>query len=86
MEMLNYARANGCPWDEGTCAAAARGGHLEVLQWARANGCPWDYRVVMIQADDESHREVLEWVMENGLNPNDERFPGEYFGPFDDDS
>jgi hypothetical protein len=88
LEMLKYARANGCPWDEGTCAAAARGGHLEVLQWARANGCPWDYRVVMIQADDESHREVLEWAEENGLvlNPNDERFRGEYLGPFDDDS
>ena len=88
MEMLKYARAHGCPWDEGTCAAAARGGHLEVLQWARANGCPWDYRVVMIQADDESHREVLEWAEENGLvlNPNDERFRGEYLGPFNDDS
>jgi hypothetical protein len=100
LEVLKYARANGCPWNEGTCAAAARGGHLEVLQWARANGCPWDARVVMIGWDDrvvtekfagvvitdESHREVLEWVMENGLNPNDERFPGEYFGPFDDDS
>jgi len=102
LEMLQWARANGCPWDEGTCAAAARGGHLEVLQWARANGCPWDARVVMIGWDDrvvtekfagvvitdESHREVLEWAEENGLvlNPNDERFRGEYLGPFDDDS
>jgi hypothetical protein len=36
--MLQWARANGCPWDEFTCAYAAEGGHLEMLQWARANG------------------------------------------------
>ena len=40
--MLQWARANGCEWNEGTCSAAAKGGHLEVMQWARANGCPWD--------------------------------------------
>jgi hypothetical protein len=36
---LKLLRAGGCPWDEGTCWAAAEGGHLEVLKWARANGC-----------------------------------------------
>jgi hypothetical protein len=38
--VLQWARANGCPWDEGTCAAAARGGHTEALAWARKKGCP----------------------------------------------
>ena len=45
LEVLQWARANGCPWDEKTCMHAAEGGHLEVLQWARANGCPWDVHV-----------------------------------------
>ena len=39
--MLQWARQNGCPWNEWTCSYAAHGGHLEVLQWARENGCPW---------------------------------------------
>ena len=39
--MLKWARENDCPWDEWTCANAAKGGHLEVLKWARANDCPW---------------------------------------------
>jgi hypothetical protein len=39
--VLQWARENGCPWDEETCYWAAHGGHLEVLQWVRANGCPW---------------------------------------------
>ena len=42
LEVLQWARANGCPWDEETCAFATIGGHLEVLQWLHANGCPWD--------------------------------------------
>jgi hypothetical protein len=47
LNILQWARANGCPWDEGTCDEAAWGGHLEVLQWARANGCPWDMYVLL---------------------------------------
>jgi hypothetical protein len=41
LEMLKWARENGCPWDEQTCYSAASGGHIEVLRWARENGCPW---------------------------------------------
>jgi hypothetical protein len=44
LEILQWARANGCPWNEFTCSGAAEGGHLEVLQWLRANGCKWDAR------------------------------------------
>ena len=39
---LKWARENGCPWDEGTCTAAAWRGHLEILKWARENGAPWN--------------------------------------------
>ena len=42
MEVLQWAREHGCPWDANTCNAAAAGGHLEVLKWAREQGCPWD--------------------------------------------
>jgi hypothetical protein len=41
LELLQWARANGCPWVKLTCAEAALGGNIEVLQWLRANGCPW---------------------------------------------
>jgi hypothetical protein len=42
LEVLRWARQNGCPWDEWTCTRAAEGGFLEMLQWAHENGCPWD--------------------------------------------
>jgi len=32
--VLQWARVNGCPWDEYTCQYAAYRGHLEVIQWA----------------------------------------------------
>ena len=36
---LQWARANGCPWDERTCYFAAAGGHIALLRWTRATGC-----------------------------------------------
>ena len=40
LNVLRWARENGCPWDERTCKLAAEEGHLEVFNWACANGCP----------------------------------------------
>ena len=34
LNLIKWARANGCSWNTQTCARAAQGGHLEVLQWA----------------------------------------------------
>ncbi|CAN0532375.1 unnamed protein product, partial [Ectocarpus sp. 12 AP-2014] len=39
LEVLVWARENGCPWNERTCVNASRGGHDDVLRWAIANGC-----------------------------------------------
>ena len=45
-EVLQWLRGQEppCPLDEGTCSAAAEGGHLEVLQWLRGQEppCPWN--------------------------------------------
>lgn len=39
MEVLKWAKENGCLWDEWTCVEAARRNRqLEVLKWARENG------------------------------------------------
>jgi hypothetical protein len=63
--VLQWARENGCPWDEETCTGAAKSGHLEVLQWARLNGCPWgestcDGAVV------GGHLKLMLWAHANG--------------------
>ena len=46
LEVLQWVRAEGCPWDAETCQVAARkDGHLETLRWARENGCEWDAEI-----------------------------------------
>ena len=57
LEVLQWARYNGCPWDEWTCALAASSGHLEVLQWLRSNGCPWD-EWTCARAEEGGHRGI----------------------------
>jgi hypothetical protein len=36
-----WARENGCPWDEDTCRSAAAGGHLELLKWVLSVESIW---------------------------------------------
>ncbi len=42
LEILKWARENGCDWGTDTCSSAAAGGHFEIIKWARENGCDWD--------------------------------------------
>ena len=60
--MLQWLRANGCPWNQWTCLWAAGGGHLEVLQWARANGCSWDEGTCEFVAKCGGNEDIVEWV------------------------
>jgi len=39
--VLQWARANECPWDKYTCVYARKHGHHDLLKWAIANGCPY---------------------------------------------
>ena len=61
-EMLAWAKDNGCPWVEETCAEAAAGGHLEALKWARALGCEWCGEACANLAAYGGNLEVLQWA------------------------
>ncbi|CAN0305815.1 unnamed protein product, partial [Scytosiphon promiscuus] len=39
LNVLQWARRSGFPWNSSTCARAARSGNPAVLQQARRNGC-----------------------------------------------
>eukprot|EP00873_Tetraselmis_striata_P038495 jgi/Tetstr1/458759/TSEL_045144.t1 len=65
LDVLQWAREQGCPWDEVTCAEAAGEGNLEVLQWARAQGCPWDDRTCFWAAKG-GHLAALQWARAQG--------------------
>ena len=69
--LLEWAGANGCPWNEWTCQGAAESGHLDVLKWARANGCPWDEETCSAAARG-GHLDVLQWAHTNGCRWDEE--------------
>ena len=64
VELLAWAKANGCRWVKSMCNSIARGGHLAVLQWAREHGCPWDHGTCE-HAAVGGHLEVLQWAREH---------------------
>ena len=55
-----------CPWDERTCAAAAREGRLEALKFLRGQNppCPWSRRYCREDAAKDGHQHVLDWIDE----------------------
>jgi len=61
---LAWAKANGCKWNEATCARAAEGGQLEVLQWAREHHCPWNANTCR-HAARGGNLAMLQWAWEN---------------------
>jgi hypothetical protein len=65
LDILQWARANGAPWDKWTCAHAAEGGALEALKWAHANGCPMD-EWTCAYAAKEGRMDVLRWARSVG--------------------
>ena len=42
LELVQWLRGEGCPWDSLMCSFAIEHDHVEVLRWARENGCEWD--------------------------------------------
>jgi hypothetical protein len=72
LQVLQWCRENGCPWDEWSCTYAAQNGHLEVLKWARLNGCPWNEDTCSFAASN-GHLEVVKWARDNGCPWNKEK-------------
>lgn len=65
LAVLQWARWQGCPWDETTCQGAAEGGHLAVLQWAWRYDCPRD-KWTCEGAARGGHLAVLLWARQYG--------------------
>ena len=42
LELVQWLRGEGCPWDTETSSNAVFIGHVKMLRWVRENGCPWD--------------------------------------------
>ncbi len=57
-------------WNENTCAADAKGGHLEILQWLKSQGFPWDWQTCA-NAAEGGRLELLQWARSQGCPWNE---------------
>lgn len=52
MQLLVWARKNGCAWNgPAVCNRAARGGHMSIVKYAREDGCSWDASICIGAAE-----------------------------------
>jgi hypothetical protein len=61
LNVLQYLRGIGCPWNVWTCTYAAEKGHFKILQWAHTKGCPWN-ELTFAYAARGGHLDVLKWL------------------------
>lgn len=64
LDLLQIARARGCPFGLKTSANAAEEGHLAILKYLRRHGCPWNWTTYQAAARG-GHRNILEWMCVN---------------------
>jgi hypothetical protein len=67
LEVLKWAREQGCPWDWRICRHAVEDGNLDILQWAREHGCPWYAQELTRCAAKHGQLEVMKWLWEQGV-------------------
>ena len=63
IEVLQWLRAEGYPWDESVCWRAAEGGQLDTLKWLHAQSAPWDSSTIE-GATKHGRLDIIEWARE----------------------
>ena len=65
LPILQWARANGCEWNEEVVNTSAEEGNLSVFRWAIENGCNWQPELVLGgAARRHGKREVIPYVIQ----------------------
>ena len=74
VDMMNYAKNNGCIWTAKVCLWAAKNGHVQILEWVKKEkgiydpSLAWEFRPnLYLFAACEGHINVLEWGINNGI-------------------
>jgi hypothetical protein len=70
LEMLKWAHAEGCGWNNHVIGVVAAIGNIEMLKWCLDNGCPYKNSDIG-QAAVRGHVAVLEWWKENDYDINE---------------
>ena len=67
LSLFQWARKLGIPWNEDTCANAAKGGQFDVLKWAKEKQRDGDWNShICANAAKGGQLDILMWVAEYG--------------------
>jgi hypothetical protein len=66
LEIIKWAKSEGCEWGENAVTCAVVGGSLEIIIWLRENGCPWDENCILAAAY-YGDLVILKWMKNNGF-------------------
>ena len=80
LELVQWLRAEGCPWDHLVCDFAVDTGHVEVLRWAHQNGCPWTAFTRDRAAEELGYTDDLGNLV---VDDDEDEYDDEY--PYDDE-
>merc|ERR1712091_309171 len=72
LELVQWLRGEGCPWNSWTCENAVEQGHVEVLRWARENGCEWDTETILMAAAEFGYTDDFGNLVEEEDESDDE--------------
>ena len=63
---LQFLHEHEAPWDEWTCAFAAKNGNLDCLKYAHEQGCEWDEETCVFAAEN-GHLDSLKYATSTGV-------------------
>ena len=69
LELVQWLRGEGCPWDEDTCYWAILYSRVEVLRWVRENGCPWTAYTLERAGEELGYTDDLGNLVDDDGNP-----------------
>jgi hypothetical protein len=61
IQMLQWLRSIGCPWDVRTCHNALDRGDIYIRAWLHKNGCPWNHHYTQAEEAEEVEDDVNEF-------------------------
>jgi hypothetical protein len=71
-DLVVWARARGCPWDEGAPREALLAGHPGLFADMVARGCPYGVKECIEAAAKGRHETAARWIARNARLPRDE--------------
>ena len=80
LELVQWLRGEGCPWDWWTCSEAVYFGRVEMLRWVRENGCPWTAGIRAAAAAKLGYTDDFGNLVDDDDNPtpSDDEYSDEY--------